>query len=74
MSRNSEPLFACRDLRVRLADKEIVKGVSLTIRPGEVQMNGFSWIQIALSTALGNPCHSGACCETSRMQPIRCLT
>ncbi len=35
MSRNSEPLFACRDLRVRLADKEIVKGVDLEVFAGE---------------------------------------
>jgi Fe-S cluster assembly ATP-binding protein len=32
---SSNPLFACRDLRVRVADKEIVKGVDLEINAGE---------------------------------------
>ncbi len=35
MSNNKVPLFACRDLRVQVAGKEIVKGVDLQVRSGE---------------------------------------
>ena len=31
MNRNGKLLFCCRDLRVRVADQEIVKGVDLGV-------------------------------------------
>jgi Fe-S cluster assembly ATP-binding protein len=36
MSTISEAVFSCRDVRITIADKQVVKGVSLTVRPGEI--------------------------------------
>jgi len=36
MSMKPEAVFSCRDVHITIADKEIVKGVSLTVRPGEI--------------------------------------
>jgi Fe-S cluster assembly ATP-binding protein len=36
MNKRAEAVFSCRDVRITIADKEVVKGVSLTVRPGEI--------------------------------------
>jgi Fe-S cluster assembly ATP-binding protein len=36
MTRATTPVFTCTDVRVSVADKEVVKGVDLTINPGEI--------------------------------------
>ena len=33
MSTIPEAVFSCRDVRITIADKQVVKGVSLTVRP-----------------------------------------
>ena len=36
MNKLAEAVFSCRDVHITIANKEIVKGVSLTVRPGEI--------------------------------------
>ena len=36
MTRATTPVFTCTGVRVGVADKEVVKGVDLTVNPGEI--------------------------------------
>jgi Fe-S cluster assembly ATP-binding protein len=36
MTRSTSPVFTCTDVRVSVGDKSVVKGVDLTINPGEI--------------------------------------
>jgi Fe-S cluster assembly ATP-binding protein len=36
MNATSKPVFACKNVRIRIGEKEVVKGVDLTVMPGEI--------------------------------------